>query len=180
MGPISRTCGGYFYKFPYDGGFFVFDVVFLCICGGYKMVKVAFYKANQPHADWKDKLIALYTKGKYSHVELIISDIMYSTSPRDGEVRAKKHKFDENVWDYIEIDNIEISKVIEFFKMTKDQKYDWMGILGFIIPFKDRTNCWFCSEWVSNALKISGCKKLWKQEPSKISPNKLYKILKGN
>jgi hypothetical protein len=144
------------------------------------MVKVAFYKSNQNHADWTDKLIAWWTGGSYSHTELIIDGYMYSTSPRDGEVRAKKHNFDENIWDYVEIDNVEIPKVIEFFKMTKDQRYDWLGILGFVVPLKDRTNRWFCSEWVSNALKIAGCRKLWKQEPSKISPNKLYKILKGN
>jgi len=65
--------------------------------------------------------------------------------------------------------------------MTKDKKYDWFGIFGFVIPTKDRTNRWFCSEWVSNALKISGCEKLFTKNPSKISPNELYKILtKGN
>jgi len=54
-----------------------------------------------------------------------------------------------------------------------------IGMVGFILPLKDREKEWFCSEWVSNALKISGCKKLWTKEPNKISPNKLYKILKG-
>jgi hypothetical protein len=143
------------------------------------MVKVAFYKAfKNPNSHFDDKLIAWWTKWEYSHTELIVDGYMYSTSPRDKGVRVKKHKFDKNVWDYVEINNIETSKIIEFFKMTEGQPYDWFGIFGFIIPIKDITNQWFCSEWVSNALKIAGCRKLWKQEPSKISPNKLYRILK--
>jgi hypothetical protein len=142
------------------------------------MIKLAFYKAHQ--GNLTDKVISWWTNGKYSHVELIIDDMMYSTSPRDRCVRVKKHKFDKNVWDYIEINNVDEAKIIEFFEMTKGQRYDWLGILGFVVPLKDRTNDWFCSEWCSNALKIAGCKKLWKQEPSKISPNKLYKILKEN
>ena len=141
--------------------------------------KIAFYKGlSAPGKDWTDWLICKWTHGKYSHVELVIDDLMYSSSPKDGRVRAKKHIVDIRSWDYINIDNIDEDNVIEFFNITKGQKYDWIGILGFVIPIKDRTNEWFCSEWVSNALKISGCKKLWKQEPSKISPNKLYIILK--
>jgi len=145
------------------------------------MIQVAFYKANQPYADWTDRLIAFYTKGKYSHTELIIDDFMYSTSPRDGKVRKKKHIYCENIWDYVEVKNIEKEKILEFFELTKGQKYDYIGILGFVIPFKDRSNEWFCSEWVSNALKIAGYKNLWTKEPSKISPNHLYKLLRrGN
>ena len=142
------------------------------------MVKVAFYKGlSAPRRDWTDWLICKWTKGQYSHTELIINGFMYSSSPRDGRVRAKPHKIDNKTWDYIEV---EASKenILTFFKMTKDDKYDWFGILGFIIPIKDRTHNWFCSEWVSNALKISGCKKLWTKESSKISPNKLYSLLK--
>jgi len=140
------------------------------------MVTVAFYKAYQSKANWEDKLIAKYTHGSYSHCEIIIDGYMYSSSPRDGRVRKKKHIVDMNIWKYIHID-IEAKNILQFFDLTKGCRYDWLGILGFIIPFKDRTNKWFCSEWCSNALKISEYKKLWKLEPSKISPNRLYDIL---
>jgi len=143
------------------------------------MVKIAFYKARQNRATWKDKLIAWYTGGSYSHVELIIGNMMYSASPRDGGVRKKQHIWDDRIWDYVEIKDVEVSKIVAFFKMTKGQKYDWLGILGFVLPTQDREHQWFCSEWVSNILKISGYKPLWNKEPSRISPNRLYKILKG-
>ena len=137
---------------------------------------IAFYKANQSKADWQDKLIAKYTKGKYSHVEIVIDSYMYSSSPRDGGVRRKKHIVNNEIWDYISLP-IKANNILEFYNQTKNNKYDWLGILGFILPFKDRTNEWFCSEWCSNALKIGEYKDLFIHEPSKISPNKLYDIL---
>lgn len=142
------------------------------------MCKVAFYKGlSAPNRNWTDWLICKWTRGKYSHVEIIVDDYMYSSSPREKGVRRKKHTFDNNSWDYIDIEYLNESDILKFFLMTENSKYDWLGILGFILPFKDRTNKWFCSEWVSNAMKISGCESIWKLEPSKISPNKLYKVL---
>ena len=139
-------------------------------------MKLAFYKAK---GDWKDKLIRLWTKGPYSHVEIIDEDgYMYSSSPRDKGVRKKAHEFNPDKWDYVEVE-INPGLLKNFFEETKGEHYDLAGILGFVIPVKDRTNRWFCSEWCSNVLKISGHKAMWKQEPSKISPNRLYKLLKN-
>ena len=142
-------------------------------------MKVAFYKAHGPYAQWDDKLIAFFTKGPYSHVEIVIDGFQYSAFAPDKGVRKKPHIVNDKVWDYIELNNINKQKILEFFEMTNGEKYDWLAVFGFVIPFKDRSNKWECSEWCSNALKISGCRKLWKQEPSKISPNRLYRILKG-
>ncbi len=139
-------------------------------------MKLAFYKAK---GNWKDKLIRFWTKGPYSHVEIVSEDgYMYSSSPRDNGVRKKKHTYDPKKWDYVEVE-INPKILEEFYEETKGEHYDLAGILGFVIPVKDRTNRWFCSEWCSNVLKISGHKAMWKQEPSKISPNRLYKLLKN-
>lgn len=142
-------------------------------------VKVAFYKGLEAtDTTIYDKAICYYTKGQYSHTELVLFDsISYSSSPRDGGVRRKKIIFDDKDWDFIEIDNIDVNKIVKFFNLTENDKYDWIGIFGFIVPFKDRTNAWFCSEWVSNALKIAGYESLWNKESSKIHPNMLYNIL---
>lgn len=140
------------------------------------MIQLAFYKAK---GDWQDKVIRIWTKGPYSHVELIMDGYMYSSSPADGKVRKKPHVVDDSMWEYVNIPNLEVKHILEFFDLTKNEKYDYMGILGFIIPLKDRTNDWFCSEWCSNALKISGYEKMYKLEPSKLSPNGLYNLIKG-
>ena len=179
-------------------------------------VKIAFYKADNPKAKMVDKIISIWTRGPYSHTELLIEKehidhiypdlaleanvnrvkayikgleekpmlddfkyYMFSSSGSYGGVRVMTHDVDHDQWDYITVPVNSISSIVEFFKTINGKKYDWLGILGFVIPIKDCTERWYCSESDSNALKISGCKKLWYREPSKIDPNKLYKILKG-
>jgi len=143
------------------------------------MIQVAFYKANQPKATWLDKLISFYTKGPFSHVELIIDGYQYSSSPRDGGVRKVPHKLDHTVWEYIELNNIETNKILTFFEETKYAKYDYTGILGFIFLNKDSEKKWFCSEWVTRALIIGGYNKLFPIKESITSPNRLYRLIKG-
>jgi len=147
-----------------------------------KTIKIAFYKKTAPKANWIDKIIAWWTKGLYSHVELIVENEMYSTSPRDGHVRKKKHIYDKNTWDYLtlKITEKDYKKFLNFFEQTQGLKYDWFGIFGFISPISDREDKYFCSEWVTKALIIVGINKLFPIEPSKTSPNRLYKLLNKN
>jgi len=141
-------------------------------------VIVAFYKANQPKATIFDKLIAWYTGGAYSHVELIIGSIMYSSSSRDGGVRCKTHSFDSDVWDYIQIEVDNITEILLFYSLTENAKYDWLGVFRFLNPIiKQNHEKYFCSEWVTNALQRVN-KQMLKVKPENISPNGLYKLLK--
>ena len=144
------------------------------------MVKIAFYKADKAKKHkWLTKLIAWWTRGQFCHCEIIIDGYMYSSSNWNGGVRKKEWKGTDDKWEIIPVSNIDEQKILEFFEKTKGDKYDYLGVFGFIVPLKDREKQWFCSEWCSNTLKIAGCKSLWTKEPSKISPNRLYKILKG-
>jgi len=145
---------------------------------------VAFYKSNNKYAKWDDKLINWWTgKNGYSHCEIVVDNrgemTMFSSSGRDGGVRCRPHNYNTDVWDYIEVD-LSLKHIFEIFHLTENQKYDWFGILGFIFPFKDRTFEWFCSEWCSNVLKTYGNEKLLLLEPSKLSPNKFYRVLTGS
>lgn len=137
---------------------------------------LAFYKAP---GDMSDKLIRWWTKSKYSHVELVTDDYstMYSSSGMDGGVRKKPHQYDTDIWTYVEV-SVSEELVKDIFSETNGFKYDWFGILGFILPLQDRTNRWFCSEWCSNVLKCGGDKRMYLQEPSKLSPGKLYNLVK--
>ena len=143
------------------------------------IITFAFYKATAPHADWSDKTISWWTKGPYSHVELIFDNMMHSSSPRDGHVRSKPHKKDYDTWDYInvEIDGAGITRIRKFFEKTAGHRYDWPGILGFVIPVYDSEKKYFCSEWCSKAGIIGGIECLFDKNPSRISPNRLANIL---
>jgi len=140
------------------------------------MAQIIFYKGK---GDIVDKGIRLKTGGIFSHCEILLSDgFMYSSSGMDGGVRRKKHHYNPLSWEYVEVD-LDENQVREFYELTKNSKYDYPGIIGFFLPFKDRTDRWFCSEWCSNVYKIQGFKEMWKLEPSKIHPNKFHQILKG-
>ena len=143
---------------------------------------IAFHKVKKDSA-LDSKLIAWWTNGKYDHTELIIVEnnvaMMYSAISYENIVRSKKHYINKDIYDYVNIkcSSNDLTIIKQFLNGIIGKKYDWLGILGFIIPFKDRENKWFCSEVVSNALKIIGKPYMFNREPSTISPNKLAIIL---
>lgn len=88
-------------------------------------MKIAFYKVKEnDKATFLDKLIAFFTSSwkerlngdflkSYSHCEIILDNLMISSSPRDKGVRIKEFK-DIGRWDFIEIDNTNEAKIKEF------------------------------------------------------------------
>ena len=131
-------------------------------------MKVAFYKAE---GNWQDKLIRLWTRGKYSHCEIVDGNVWYSSSPRDGGVRAKyMDDWDENSWDFIEVE-ADHDRLIEVYAKYEYAKYDWLGIIltQFIPLGIENEKKVFCSEFCAIVLDLYGAK--W------LSPNALYKNL---
>ena len=152
-------------------------------------VLLAFYKTQ--HSKYlSDKIINWWTGNNgYCHVEIFIPDTTkrYTSSGRIGGVierdikslKSYKNKLEDSTWKFVEIDVpcLTIEEIEIFYDKTKHHKYDWFGILGFVLPFKDREDRWFCSEWVATVLKNHNYLPLATKEPSKISPNDLYKII---
>jgi len=155
----------------------------------YKRIGLIFFRADTK-APWYKKLyrkaIAWWTKGPYSHVELIWYDDdknelrTFSAVPTVRKVREANGEdvLKEGEWDAITFDITEDEwyTFVKYKNLLLGERYDWLGIFGFILPFKDRTKEWFCSEITSNYLKIIGAESFWFLEPSKISPNKLYSL----
>lgn len=120
--------------------------------------------------DW---LIRKITRGQYSHCEIAIqvSDGIYdcySASYRDGGVRMKRMKLPSEKWDLILLmDNAALRQAVQeiHYERTKGQGYDYLGVLGVILPFRHRLNKWFCSEWCAWALGL--------EQPETYSPNSL-------
>jgi len=140
-------------------------------------IYIAFYKGNG--GNWwqrlQDRLIRLFTRGEYSHCE-IADDFCepryygcFTSSPRDGGVRFKKMELPSEKWDLIEF-RVNYSEVLNFYLTHKGKKYDWLGVLGFVLRTKQSPNRYFCSEYVAEFLGFP--------EPWRFSPNDLYAILK--
>lgn len=146
-----------------------------------------FYKAK--FGDYQDKLIAWWSKGLYSHVELYFEQkqICFSSSLRDHGVRFKKINSSDH-WDVIKLDNFSFNQNEEpIYKWCESQvglPYDILGIigLGLDLPINERRK-WYCSEIVATALnKANFFEARFNQsccisnivKNTKISPNKLF------
>ncbi|NJL70930.1 MAG: hypothetical protein HC888_04590 [Candidatus Competibacteraceae bacterium] len=136
-------------------------------------MRVAFY--HGPEESWFGRGVAFLTKGPFTHVELLFSDGMcFSSTENEGGCRFKKIDMDFSRWVILEIDCPE-DKIRKFCEQREFCKYDWFGLLGFILRRNtDRKNRYYCSEVCAEAMSIEGVIKF---KPL-LSPNTLYWKLK--
>lgn len=145
-------------------------------------MKIMFYKAFQSEATLLDKIIAIFSVGKYSHVEIAFSNgDFFSVSARDGGARFKKINVNPENWDALTLNITEEEEeylrgmAIEYYSGLE---YDYIGALFSISPICiHKLNKMFCSELVVSVLKnIETFKFL--QRGCTYSPNRLYKEIK--
>lgn len=145
-------------------------------------MKIAFYKGfkSKNILDW---FICLLDMGKYSHCEIIYSNISYSASYFDGGVRKKRITYNKELWDIYDIkySYLNITELKKYHESTKLYKYDLVGLIFTFLfrifnwNFKNKT---YCSKWCVTAFaKMTGKKKY---ENLNISPNGLFKLIKKN
>lgn len=147
-------------------------------------VYLASYKAK---GDLVDKIIRFFTRGKYSHSELVIHKFeitdhyhkeewfeCYSSSPRDRGVRVKRmSSLSADKWDLVELKDVKESDVKAYFEQTKGTKYDYAGAIGIKLGgIKESRSKVFCSEWIFNFIFNS-------DEGWRVEPNLLHTILKS-
>lgn len=105
----------------------------------------------------------LWTWSKYSHAELVIDGVCWSSSSRDGGVRRKLIDLTSGKWDVFDITNniVVISKVLLWFKEHENDEYDYRNILRFVLPFVGHNKKeWVCYEACGEALGIKNAHKL--------------------
>lgn len=94
---------------------------------------------------------------KYSHAELCLNGVCYSSSVRDAGVRSKLVDLNSGKWDLIELNLSETSKQIaldRFFSID-GKSYDFLGAVGVVLPFvQDSRDKYFCFEVVATMLGI--------------------------
>lgn len=132
------------------------------------MIKLAFYCGYT----FQDNLIRLRTVSWFSHVELVVNGVCYSSSPRDSGVRHKVMNLDdEKTWCVIDLpwlNQADVAKIIQFYEKTQGAKYDWLGVaVGQLLAAKiHRKQQYFCSEWIAEALGFD--------DPWRYSPQTLF------
>lgn len=114
-------------------------------------MKMAFYKGP---GTFFDKLIRFATRSEYSHCEIEVNGLCFSSSPRDGGVRGKRINLESGHWDVIDIMGDEFT-ALAWFHEHDGAGYDWVGLVRAVIPFFPHSSTrWFCSEACGAALGI--------------------------
>lgn len=142
-------------------------------------MKLAFYRGK--YGNYLDKLICIFTGSPYSHCELIFSDGQsFSSSPRDNGVRFKPIFYEPQKWVMIElpVEPADEAKVRAWCQARVGKKYDYSGVLGFVLPFfKQDDDDYYCSEICLMALKLAFAELAKKR--NKVSPGKLFDLVSG-
>ena len=148
-------------------------------------IQVAFYKGE---GNFFNKVVRWWTDSIYSHAEIVLPDgytwVGISPFIKSKVDERKKIMFVRKEWDFIDIDITEnqYNIIMEFFEDTKGQGYDWIGmLLSQFLPCKIKhKKRWYCSEWISYALRIA-CIIDWRKiriyERKDLSPEVLYQLL---
>jgi len=135
--------------------------------------QMAFYKGTHPGLSGiYNRGVRFWTRGIYSHVEMIFSDgISASASYVDGGVRFKRIGYTSDVWDFIDLPAEWEAAARQYFKEHEGEAYDLLGNLHFVIGAVPDARCKkFCSEACGGAIGIEGS---WRLEP-----NALYCVVK--
>lgn len=143
-------------------------------------MQLAFYIAEK--GNYQDKLISWWTRGPYSHVEIIFPNgDWFSSSTRDNGVRFKKIMPSPHNWHYqnLQLDESLINEIYTWCETQVGKPYDWFGAfgVGIKIPTKnlsDSKSKWFCSEICSNPLIRNNTINI---STDQISPNYLWRYL---
>jgi len=150
---------------------------------------LAFYKAFNPKATLLDSLIGSFSKGCYSHVEIVIDynkdgrSFCIGSSARDGGVRKKHIFLKDEQWEVIQLNfltNEQIMKIHMALNKYLGYKYDILGALTSIFGIKvDIQNRVFCSELVAlTVLGVMGEPFLISDIPPSYLRNKILELNK--
>jgi hypothetical protein len=116
-------------------------------------------------------LIRWWTGSQYSHCELVVDGICYSSSLMDKGVRKKVIDLKPENWDLVDLPSYLAPGVLEYFELTKGQKYGWLDLIRSQIfnTASDEEGTSFCSEWCAKAIGIPS--------PTIYSPKTLHLLL---
>ena len=117
------------------------------------MVQLAMYKGKGKVGN---ALIRWWTSSPYSHCELVVNGVCYSSSLMDGGVRAKAIALNPDHWDLFELPDSLATQILDYFEKTKGQKYSWLDLIRSQVfnANLDEEDAAFCSDWCAAALGI--------------------------
>ena len=120
------------------------------------MMELAFYKGKKR---WSDRLIQWWTRSQFSHTEIVLGtrddglSECASSSWLDGGVRIKWIALHPDRWVLVDLPaDTDEQRVRQWYQEHDGAKYDLLGLLGFVLPFRTSESNWWCSESNADAL----------------------------
>ena len=149
-------------------------------------MQIAFYYAWGPSASYVDKLISVFTAGKFSHTELVFSDgVSFGISGRSGGARFKNIDLIKEKWNLMELniskeEELKIRRKANYLEYRNIQ-YDYMGAFTCgVLPFCIQKNKkLFCSEATTDLIRNTDVYSFLRKG-CKYSPMKLYRSIQSN
>lgn len=116
------------------------------------MVRLAMYKGN---GNWFNRAIRWWTGSIYSHCELLIGGNCYSSSIRDGGVRAKTMALPSDKWDVLDLPWADDGEALDWFGEHETDRYGYLDLITSQVFGSSRDGRGeFCSEACGKALGL--------------------------
>jgi hypothetical protein len=81
----------------------------------------------------------------YCHGGIVIGNLVYHCNYDHGLYASE---FNQDGWEFYDVPAADDAQALKLFEDMQGVKYDWFGILGFILPFKlQRKEKLYCFEW---------------------------------
>ncbi|WP_045158766.1 hypothetical protein [Stutzerimonas stutzeri] len=99
------------------------------------------------------RFIQWWTGSIYSHCELVVDGLCYSSSAMDGGVRCKAIDLDPDKWDVIDLPWADAAQIVSYFHETDHHRYGWPSLIlsQFLNLNRPVNGAQFCSEWCAAA-----------------------------
>lgn len=116
-------------------------------------VKLALYKGR---GGIGNAIVRWWTGSIYSHCELVVDGLCYSSSVMDKGVRRKQIDLADGKWDLLDLPWADRDAIVEHFQDTDHHTYGWFGLITAQLFNRNRgvAGTQFCSQWCANALDI--------------------------
>ena len=113
------------------------------------------YKRCSLFNPW-DWAIALITRSRFVHVEVVFDNSCVRESFASSPPKGVRHKWHPNYagpqWKLLPLPRCHDHNECDAFAWCESRlgdAYDWLGVIGFILPARPERGRWFCSEFAA-------------------------------
>ncbi len=130
-------------------------------------------------------IIKFFTRSEYSHIAVLLQDnTLIEAWGKIPDVKWMYSSFKAHtVGTPFDVYGIELARkeeelAIRFYKFLAETnvRYNWLGVVGFVLPFFTSSGGYFCSEGCWEGLRFAS-REFWHTEGWKVSPDLFVRLI---